>query len=270
MPSTPWPIKTAVLALLVSASDAHAQQQANAPVDRNVADTGPNAASQRYINPGNGQFGTGSLLTERPSGRLGQSPFEPARYDAYAGDIRTAHGQRYMLQAPGFAALLDQTDYIGLSPHGGWTRNTQTIDGSEILTLTGANTVYVLDHRLLRGPVNHTPMHLLLEQQRINAPANMLLPLTVGNPYQLMRDGRINNQLDNAYTQGLYGGKTKTTPPVTPIIDNQQQYVLAYDENYVHPEIIERRRKLKEEREVEEAAKSQAGTNAEESNSISD
>ena len=107
---------TCAVTLLLSSSAAHAQQQQLGPVvDRNVGDTGPNAASQRYVNPGLGQFGTGSLLTDR----FGSSPFQPTRYDAYAGDTRTSRGQRYMLQAPGFAALLDQTDYIGLSPDGG-------------------------------------------------------------------------------------------------------------------------------------------------------
>ena len=35
------------------------------PVDRNVADTGANRASQRPMQPGLGQFGVGSLLLDR-------------------------------------------------------------------------------------------------------------------------------------------------------------------------------------------------------------
>lgn len=201
-------------ALLVAGIPAAAQMLPGTPVD-NFAGTGPNAASLRVAQPGLGQFGVNSLLLDR----FGKDPYQPQHVtNPFSVDPRVS--QRYMLQAQGFAALMDRPDYIGLSPQGGWVFNQQTIDGTEILTLTPANTVYVLNPELLQPtPVRPTapPDH-----------PNRVQPETRTDPYALMRESRVNR---DAYA------------PVQRI-----QQPTLHDENYRHPEIIERERKLKEER----------------------
>ncbi|MEM6504897.1 MAG: hypothetical protein AAF711_05480, partial [Planctomycetota bacterium] len=138
-------LTAALLALSLSAGVA-AQEYAGpvggTPVDRNVGDTGPNSASQRLVQPGLGQFGVGSLLTDR----YDREPFAFDRFNPAVGDTRTSH--RYLMQAPGVTALMSRPDYIGPSPRGGWVFNQQTFDGAEILTYS-ADTVFVLSPELL-------------------------------------------------------------------------------------------------------------------------
>lgn len=218
-------LTTAVLALLIC-SPAVAQEYVGpvggTPVDRNVGDTGPNATSQRLVQPGLGQFGVGSLLLDR----FDHSPHNFDRFNPIVGDTRTNH--RYIMQAPGVTALMKRPDYIGPSPNGGWVFNQQTFDGAEILTYS-PDTVFVLSPELLATP----------KRQNINAPLpndpNRVQPKTVGDPHAIMRDNIV------------------TGKPKNYIVDNHP--VVQRDPNYVHPEIIERRKRLKAEREAEAKAK---------------
>lgn len=210
------------MALMIAAAPASAQVLPGTPVDRNVADTGANAASLRVADPGIGQFGVGSLLVDRFSAQ----PYQPQHVNPYAVDPRAS--QRYLLQSPGFYAMMDRPDYIGPSPQGGWVFNQQTLDGTEILTLTPANTVYILSPDLLQPkPVQATtlPDH-----------PSRVLPQTRTDPYALIRDTRVSRE---AYA---------------PIPRRQ---TVQRDDNYRHPEIIERERKLREEREHEAEAERQ-------------
>jgi len=212
--------------LLLMTSSAVAQEYlgpAGTPVDRNVADTGPNAASQRISQPGLGQFGVGSLLLDRYDNK----PHEFDRFNPLVGDPRVNH--RYIMQAPGVTALMKRPDYIGPSPHGGWVYNQQTFDGAEILTYS-PDTVFVLSPELLKAPAPRQTA-----DPHLNNP-NLIQPRIVGDPHAIMRDARVTGQ------------RVIPAPPIAP--------QLQHDPNYVHPAIIERRRKLKAEREAE-AAKQQ-------------
>lgn len=191
------------------------------PVDRNVGDTGANAASQRLIQPGLGQFGIGSLLLDR----YDRSPHDISPFNPILGDTRTSH--RYLMQAPGVTALLNRPDYIGPSPRGNWVFNQQTYDGAEILSFS-ADTVFVLSPELLAAPKRNDE----IDTAWLNNP-NRVKPKTVGDPHAIMRNTIITGQ------------------PTNHIIDNHP--VLQHNPNYVHPDIIERRRKLKAEREAEQA-----------------
>jgi hypothetical protein len=195
------------------------------PVDRNVADTGANAASQRFVQPGLGQFGVGSLLLDR----YDRSPHTFDRFNPAVGDARTSH--RYVMQAPGVTALLSRPDYIGPSPRGNLVFNRQTYDGAEMLSFA-ADTVFVLSPELLATPRPR-------EQVLPDIP-NLIKPRSVGNPHAIMRDTIITGQ------------------PTQYIIDNHP--AVQHDPNYVHPEIIERRRRLKAEREAEAKAQRDAET----------
>ena len=192
------------------------------PVDRNVGDTGPNSASQRIVQPGLGQFGVGSLLLDR----FDRSPHNFDRFNPIVGDARTNH--RYIMQAPGVTALMKRPDYIGPSPNGGWVFNQQTFDGAEILTYS-PDTVFVLSPELLAAPKRRDT-----RDEQHNDP-NRVQPKTAGDPPAIMRDTLV------------------TGKPTNYIIDNHP--AVQRDPNYVHPEIIERRRKLKAEREAEDAEK---------------
>lgn len=218
---------TAALLSLVMTSGAVAQEYvgpvAGSPVDRNVGDTGPNSASQRLMQPGLGQFGVGSLLLDR----YDNSPHQFDRFNPIVGDNRTNH--RYLMQAPGVTALMSRPDYIGPSPRGGWVFNQQTYDGAEILTFS-PDTVFVLSPELLAPPKRNND----LNNTWLDHP-NRVRPTTVGDPHAIMRDTIITGQPTN-YT-----------------IENHP--VLQHDPNYVHPDIIERRRKLKAERQAEQASK---------------
>lgn len=205
----------ALTLILASAIPALGQLQPGTPVDRNVADTGPNAASQRLAQPGLGQFGVGSLLLDRH----GNQPAQPTLHDPYAGDPRT--NQRYLMQSPGVTVLTDRPSYVGPSPQGGWVYNQQTFDGTAVFTLTASNTVFVLSPELLRP----TPIR---DDVQPDHPSRVQ-PRMQHDPYAVMRDAEINH---NAYAPRQHA------PPARP-------------DTYVHPEIIERRRKLKEERERE-------------------
>ena len=209
------------VALLIGGGAAAQQQAVGTPVDRNVADTGANAASQRAVQPGLGQFGVGSLLLDR----FGDSAFEPTRHDGYH-DPRA--NQRYLLQAQGVHALIGRPDYIGPSPQGGWVRNRQTFDGAEVMTMTAANTVYVLSPELLR-PV--TPAQPAYEDNPYRV-QRRLQPTTFGDPYALMRETQVTGQ---------------PRPQAVHRINQRPS-------TYRHPEIIERQRKLREEREAERVA----------------
>lgn len=193
------------------------------PVDRNVGDTGANSASQRLMQPGLGQFGVGSLLLDR----YDNAPHQFDRFNPIVGDSRTSH--RYLMQAPGVTALISRPDYIGPSPNGGWVYNQQTYDGAEILTYS-ADTVFVLSPELLAAPKPKKE----LDTAWLNHP-HRVRATTVGDPHAIMRDSIITGQ------------------PTTYIIDNHP--AVQHDPNYVHPEIIERRRKLKAEREAEATSK---------------
>lgn len=222
MPRTVSNLTAGLLALSLG-GDAIAQAYAGpvggTPVDRNVADTGANAASQRFVQPGLGQFGVGSLLLDRFDNR----PHQFDRFNPIVGDARTSH--RYLMQAPGVTALMSRPDYIGPSPRGGWVLNQQTFDGAEILTFS-PDTVFVLSPELLSPPKrNNDP-----DAGLINHP-NRIQPITAGDPNALMRETLITGQPRNF------------------IIDNHP--AVQNDPNYVHPDIIERRRKLKAEREAE-------------------
>ncbi|MFK7790919.1 MAG: hypothetical protein AB8C95_15685 [Phycisphaeraceae bacterium] len=193
------------------------------PVDRNVGDSGPNSASQRLMQPGLGQFGVGSLLLDR----FDNKPHQFDRFNPIVGDSRTSH--RYLMQAPGVTALMSRPDYIGPSPRGGWVFNQQTFDGAEILTFS-PDTVFVLSPDLLAAPRRNDE----LDASLVNHP-NRLTPTSAGDPNAIMRDTLI------------------TGKPRNYVIDNHP--AVQNDPNYVHPEIIERRKRLKAEREAEEAAK---------------
>ncbi|MEO0476495.1 MAG: hypothetical protein AAF085_11085 [Planctomycetota bacterium] len=213
---------TIALSLLVSGS-AVAQEYAGPVVDRNVGDTGPNSASLRYLQPGLGQFGVGSLLLDR----YDRSPHQFDRFNPIVGDGRTSH--RYLMKAPGVSALMNRPDYIGPSPRGGWVLNQQTFDGSEVLTY-GPDTVFVLSRELLAPPTRQDEIDTSWLQH-----PNRVQPKTVGDPNQIMRGTRVTGQ------------RRDTTVNKHPAVQ--------HDPNYVHPEIIERRKRWKAEREAEEAAK---------------
>ncbi|MBX2851272.1 MAG: hypothetical protein KTR15_05965 [Phycisphaeraceae bacterium] len=212
---------TAGLALLI-ASGGIAQEYAGPVVDRNVGDTGPNSASQRYMQPGLGQFGVGSLLLDRYE----RSPHTFDRFNPIVGDSRTSH--RYIMQAPGVSALMSRPDYIGPSPRGGWVFNQQTYDGAEILSYS-ADTVFVLTPELLRP----MPKRNEADTAWLNNP-NRVRPRTVGDPHAIMRDTIITGQ------------PTRYTTDNHPAVQR--------DPNYVHPEIIDRRKRLKAEREADRKA----------------
>lgn len=224
------------------------QPAAGTPVDRNVADTGANAASQRIAQPGLGKFGVGSLLLDRYATR----PSDIARANPYVGDPRVS--QRYLLQAPGFTALTQRPDYVGPSPQGGWVRNAQTFDGTEIMTLTAANTVFVLSPELLQPQQVHDFNERTANQVIRQDLADRLRvqPQPAGQAVSA-RVGSTKPETKN-FSHGVMG---------SPALE------LERNPNYVHPEIIERRRKLKAERETErereakaksqEPAKSEAG-----------
>lgn len=222
-------IQASFAALLVGSGHATAQEYLGpigSPVDRNVADASANAASLRITQPGLGQFGVGSLLLDRYDER----PYDPTRLDPFFGDPRTS--QRYLMQSPGVTAFIDQTNYIGPSPRGGWTQNGQTFDGAEILTLSGANTVFVLSPELLqRKPT--------LSQAEADHP-NLFRTQTIGLPQQLILDTYVN--------PASRGTKFESYGAIFP--QRAPMHSLQSNPNYVHPEIIERRRKLKAEREA--------------------
>ena len=211
----------AVALSLLIGGHAVAQQPAGPVVDRNVGDTGPNSASQRLMQPGLGQFGVGSLLLDRYDNR----PHQFDRFDPIVGDRRTSH--RYMMQAPGVTALMNRPDYIGPSPQGGWVFNQQTYDGAEILSY-GADTVFVLSPELLRP----LPKRDQVDTAWLNNPYRFQTK-TVGDPHAIMRDTII------------------TGRPTQYKIENHP--AVQHDPNYVHPEIIERRKRWKAEREAEAA-----------------
>lgn len=221
---------TAALLSLSISGGAIAQEYvgpvAGTPVDRNVGDTGPNSASQRLMQPGLGQFGVGSLLLDR----YDNSPHQFDRFNPSVGDNRTNH--RYLMQAPGVTALMNRPDYIGPSPHGGWVFNQQTYDGAEILTFS-PDTVFVLSPELLAPPKRNNDA----DNAWLNHP-NRIQPQTAGDPHALMRDSIITGQ------------------PTNYIIDNHP--AVQQNPNYVHPDIIERRRKLKAEREAEQTEREKA------------
>lgn len=222
--------------LLVYASGVVAQEYAGpvgaasggTPVDRNVADTGANAASQRLVQPGLGQFGVGSLLLDRYDNR----PHSLDRFNPIVGDTRTSH--RYLMQSPGVTALMSRPDYIGPSPKGGWVFNQQTYDGAEILAYS-SDTVFVLSPELLAPPKHkHATDNAWLDNPY------RVRPNTVGDPYAIMRDSRITGQ------------------PRRFTVENHP--ALEHDPNYVHPEIIERRKRWKAEREAEAPQKAGEAT----------
>eukprot|EP00752_Nemacystus_decipiens_P014514 g12923.t1 len=189
------------------------------PVDRNVADTGPNSASQRLMQPGLGQFGVGSLLLDRYDNK----PHQFDRFNPIVGDRRTSH--RYLMQAPGVTALMSRPDYIGPSPNGGWVFNQQTYDGEEVLTFS-PDTVFVLSPELLAPPKRKNEAY----QAWLNNP-HRVRAQPASDPNALQRDRLITGQ------------------PISPVIQNHP--AVQQDPNYVHPEIIERRMRLKAERESE-------------------
>lgn len=221
-----YPLSTSALTLILS-SGTLAQEYVGpvggTPVDRNVGDTGPNAASQRLMQPGLGQFGVGSLLLDR----FDNKPHQFDRFNPIVDDARTSH--RYLMQAPGVTALMSRPDYIGPSPRGGWVFNQQTFDGAEILTFS-PDTVFVLSPELLAKPNRNQDLDTSLP----NHPYR-IQPITAGDPNAIMRDTLITGQ------------------PRPYLLDNHP--AVQHDPNYVHPDIIERRRKLKAEREAEEPAK---------------
>lgn len=228
---------TAAFALLLAGSAAAQEYVGPAdgnpggtPVDRNVGDTGANSASQRLMQPGLGQFGVGSLLLDRYDNK----PHEFDRFNPIVGDARTS--QRYLMSAPGVTALLSRPDYIGPSPQGGWVFNQQTYDGAEILTYS-ADTVFVLSPELLAAPKRQEDDAWLDDPNRVQAQ-------TVGDPNAVMRESLVTGQ-PKRYTV-------------------QNHPAVQQDPNYVHPDIIERRKRLKAEREAEEAAKKQEEAAAEE------
>ena len=212
--------------VLLFASTAIAQEYigpvGGTPVDRNVGDAGPNSTSQRLMQPGLGQFGVGSLLLDRYDNK----PHEFNRFNPIVGDVRTSH--RYLMQSPGVTALMNRPDYIGPSPRGGWVFNQQTFDGAEILTYS-PDTIFVLSPELLKKPKQEE-----VDTAWLNNP-NRVQPQTVGDPNAIMRDTLVTGQ------------------PTNYIVDNHP--AVQRDPNYVHPEIIERRKRLKAEREAEEAEK---------------
>ena len=226
-------LMTAAFALLITGSGVAQEYLGPAggtPVDRNVGDTGPNSASQRIMQPGLGQFGVGSLLLDRYDNK----PHEFDRFNPIVGDARTSH--RYIMQAPGVTALMSRPDYIGPSPQGGWVFNRQTYDGAEILTYS-PDTVFVLSPDLLAPPKRRDH-----EDDYLND-ANRVQAQSIGD---------------------LVTGQ----PRIYPVQPNHP--AVQRDPNYVHPEILERRRKLKAEREAEEAAKQQEEAAEEEAESDSE
>ncbi|MEM9348198.1 MAG: hypothetical protein AAGB26_16440 [Planctomycetota bacterium] len=218
---------TAALLALSLSTGVVAQEYAGpvggTPVDRNVGDAGPNSASQRLVQPGLGQFGVGSLLTDR----YDREPFEFDRFNPVVGDTRTSH--RYLMQAPGVTALMSRPDYIGPSPRGGWVFNQQTFDGAEILTYS-ADTVFVLSPELLAPPKREE----VIDTAWLNNPFRVK-PQIAGDPHAIMRDTIITGQPQPFRVE--------------------QHPVLQQNPDYVHPAIIERRKRLKAEREAEEAEK---------------
>lgn len=199
-----------------------------AVVDRGVSDISANAASMRVAQPGLGQFGVGSLLIDRHA----VNPFEPNRFDPFAGDSRVSH--RFLMRAPGVTAMMNQTDYIGPSPRGGFVRNGLTFDGSAIQAIS-PDTIFVLTPELLH------PQRQQRQDPTLNDHPSRVQPITPIDFDAYMRSMRYTGQRVDAPF------KTNLNAHIAP--------ELARDPNYVHPEIIERRKRWKAEREAEEAAK---------------
>lgn len=141
----PCPIPAVgVLALSLPAPGLSAQalDRSNA-VDPNVGDRGPNAASLRYVEPGNAQHSFAARLTTTDfrTGWSAHSAANPIATDPATG---LPHSQGFQYTAPGVRALIDRPDYLvdlgGPVPG----RNIQPIrDGAQSLIIP-ANTVFQL------------------------------------------------------------------------------------------------------------------------------
>lgn len=195
-------------------------QVQNNRVDRNVADQGALSASQRFVEPGIARWSREAALTDR----FGQA--QPQWIDR-ALDPRL--NQRYMYQAPGITAMLNQPDYAALTPDGTIVRNAQGIDHA-VVQLTPANVVYILSPEYLKASTPET------DDQDPPGPERVR-PVSVVNPDQLMDDARVDGRYD----------------PNAPanMVDIATIHGRAQAQR--HPELEERSRRLREERAREAA-----------------
>lgn len=131
------------------------------PVDTNVGDIDPRAASLRRVEPGNAQFSYEARM------RVADFSASWNRYAAPAIDPNTGlrHHQQYQYTAPGVRALIDRPAYLVKTDEGLAINQQPSRDRSEI-GLIPANTVFQLTL-----PREHRRPDTDIDRPR---PANML------------------------------------------------------------------------------------------------
>ncbi|MEM9021867.1 MAG: hypothetical protein AAGC44_15025 [Planctomycetota bacterium] len=216
----------AILMLLVTPALGQATSDR---VDRNVGDQGPLSVSQRVVDPGNARWARGTSLTDR----FGQA--QPQWLDqALDHRVDPRLNQRYLYQAPGVSAMLNQPDYAALTPDGTIVRNAQGIDGA-VVQLTPANVVYILSPEYLAPPNQASADPADQALPPVNTDRVQPTPLVQHD--QLMRDTRIDGRYDPNAPANLLD--------IAAIHRRAQQPR--------HPELEERSRRLREERAREAA-----------------
>ncbi|MEO1235221.1 MAG: hypothetical protein AAFX76_00375 [Planctomycetota bacterium] len=156
-------------------AEASGQPLANAspgdPVDPNVNDVDPLAASFRRVDPGNAQHSFSARLTVTDFG-ANWSPFDPARRLSVDRRTGLTHSQNFQYRAPGVRALIDRPDYLVDLAGRAVGRNVQPVrDGRQVMVIP-ANTVFQL-----------TPERQATQAQAIPA------------PHENYRDMRLNLRL---------------------------------------------------------------------------
>mgnify|MGYP000156206636 CR=1 FL=1 len=209
-------------------------------VDRGTSDFGPNSASQRYVEPGNAQFSPETALTDR---------FGPASASQLA-DLyhRSDVSRRYLYQAPGFAAVYNQSDYLTREATGLVGINGANNASGQLVAITPADIVYVLSPELLNQSVrvvDDAPLPGQVDGRLRLTPLGSTTPSTGVN-------GRLSTQVDGRYDAA--------NPRVVDIAAIEQQMRGAQRD----PRLVERSRRWREERERERAAAEEAARAADE------
>lgn len=195
-------------------------QSAGGVVDRNVSDAGPNSVSQRVVDPGIARWSRDASMIDR----LGNS--DPQWIDRVA-DPRL--NQRYFYQAPGLTALVSRPNYAVLTPDGEVATNRQGVDG-KVIQLAPANLVYILSPQYLNAPSTSTEPDP--DDHRVRG-----TPLVNTGP--IAQDARIDGRYD----------------PNAPANMVDIAAIHGRAQEIRHPDLVERSRRLREERAKEQAAR---------------
>lgn len=195
-------------------------QSIGSVVDRNVSDAGPNSISQRVVDPGIARWSRDASMIDR----FGNSD---TQWIDRVADPRL--NQRYFYQAPGLTALVSRPNYAVLTQDGQVATNRQGIDG-KVIQLAPANLVYVLSPEYLNAPPTITEPDPDDHRVRGTLPANT-------GP--VAHDARIDGRYDpNAPAEMV---------DIAAIHGRAQQTR--------HPDLVERSRRLREERAKEQATR---------------